>query len=61
MSPNVTTVYNKKRPVSAIIGKYEAFKGVCPRRFELPTSWSVARRSIQLSHGHINAVKISEH
>ena len=25
----------------------------CARRFELPTFWSVARRSIQLSYAHM--------
>jgi hypothetical protein len=27
-----------------------------PERFELPTSWFVARRSIQLSYGRVKCV-----
>ena len=30
-----------------------ALNSTCARRFELPTFWSVARRSIQLSYAHI--------
>ena len=31
----------------------DSFYSACARRFELPTFWSVARRSIQLSYAHI--------
>ena len=31
----------------------DSFHSACARRFELPTFWSVARRSIQLSYAHI--------
>ena len=34
-----------------------ALKSTCARRFELPTFWSVARRSIQLSYAHITVFR----
>ena len=36
-----------------------ALKSTCARRFELPTFWSVARRSIQLSYAHITVFRFS--
>ena len=34
-----------------------ALNSTCARRFELPTFWSVARRSIQLSYAHITVFR----
>ena len=34
-----------------------ALNPTCARRFELPTFWSVARRSIQLSYAHITVFR----
>lgn len=36
-----------------------ALNSTCARRFELPTFWSVARRSIQLSYAHITVFRFS--
>ena len=41
---------NKKSLQTAITAIHKL--SACARRFELPTFWSVARRSIQLSYAH---------
>ena len=49
-----TVPFNAKKPCRS-----SARFHTCARRFELPTFWSVARRSIQLSYAHITVFRFS--
>lgn len=40
------------------LGIHSIQKMACPERFELPTSWFVAMRSIQLGYGHTRGIAI---
>ena len=45
--------YQKKIPQTLVNQRFAILSKTCVRRFELPTPWSVAKCSIQLSYTHI--------
>ena len=50
-SPLIIQILDKQKTSQTPM--FTRFFVLCVRRFELPTFWSVAKRSIQLSYAHI--------